>query len=568
MLASSNSGGSPGSGLSGRAAFSSDGSQVAFASTAANLVTGDSNNAADIFLKTLATGEVRLVSSSVTSPANNNSGSPAFLADNSVAFLSNATNLIPNDTNNATDLLRASLPPGAQTARLSIAALLADRAEGQAGGTPFSFTVTRTGELSGSHSVGWSVAGSGTHPATAADFANGILPSGTVSFAAGETSKTITVTVAGDAIVEADEGFTVTLASPGNGAVLGTASAGAIIRNDDPQLLETVAGTSGADMLVHRPGSHIYDGGAGLDVLDMGVAGRFGLVVALLPDGSTAITSGSGTDVLRSVEELRFTDGRLVFDASDPAAQVVRLYQAALGRGADQLGLNFWIDQIHHGRPLSALAEGFINSDEFVHRYGAGLNTADFVEALYNNALGRASDAAGKAHWVRLLDTQVLTRAEALAGFSESAENRLQTAHLVQQGIWDLSENAAFVARLYDTTLGRLPDVAGLHGWRQQLDHGMLSYAQMADGFTESAEFAARYGSGTSTMDFVELLYNNALHRSSDPLGKDHWSALIDGHAMTRAEAVLGFSESAEHIALTAPRIMSDDPGQFGINFA
>ncbi len=51
--------------------------------------------------------------------------------------------------------------------------------------------------------------------AVGSDFAGAALPSGTVSFAAGETSKTITVNVAADTVVEPDEGFTVTLSSPG-----------------------------------------------------------------------------------------------------------------------------------------------------------------------------------------------------------------------------------------------------------------------------------------------------------------------------------------------------------------
>ena len=65
------------------------------------------------------------------------------------------------------------------------------------------------------------------------DFIGGALPSGTVNFAAYEISKTITVDVAGDAIVEPDESFTVTLSNPSTGAVLGTASASGTIQNDD-----------------------------------------------------------------------------------------------------------------------------------------------------------------------------------------------------------------------------------------------------------------------------------------------------------------------------------------------
>ena len=116
---------------------------------------------------------------------------------------------------------------------LSIATASADKAEGQSGTTPFTFTVTRTGDTGAAHSVSWSLTGSGANAASASDFAGNALPSGTVSFSAGETSKTVTVNVAGDTGVESDEGFTVTLSNPSTGATLGTASATGAIRNDD-----------------------------------------------------------------------------------------------------------------------------------------------------------------------------------------------------------------------------------------------------------------------------------------------------------------------------------------------
>src|SRR5262249_9797235 len=93
--------------------------------------------------------------------------------------------------------------------------------------------ITRTGDTGSAHSVSWSLAGSGANPASASDFAGNVLPSGTGSFAAGETSKTITVNVAGDTVMEADEGFKVTRSNPSTGATLGTASASGTIRNDD-----------------------------------------------------------------------------------------------------------------------------------------------------------------------------------------------------------------------------------------------------------------------------------------------------------------------------------------------
>jgi len=87
----------------------------------------------------------------------------------------------------------------------------AERGGGHAGTTPFTFTVDASGNLSGASSASYAVTG-GT--ATAADFAGGVLPSGTVSFVAGQATATITVNVAGDTVVEPDETFSVTLSAP------------------------------------------------------------------------------------------------------------------------------------------------------------------------------------------------------------------------------------------------------------------------------------------------------------------------------------------------------------------
>jgi len=123
----------------------------------------------------------------------------------------------------------------------SIAAADAVKAEGNSGTTAFTFTVTRTGDLSAAQSVSYGVTGSGPNPADATDFAGGILPSGTVTFAAGEASKTITILVSGDTTVEPDNGFTVTLSNASGGMTIGTASATGTILNDDKSVASIVA---------------------------------------------------------------------------------------------------------------------------------------------------------------------------------------------------------------------------------------------------------------------------------------------------------------------------------------
>ncbi len=115
-------------------------------------------------------------------------------------------------------------------ASLLIAATSADKAEGSADTTPFTFTVTRTGDLSGASSAQWTV----NRPAVdGADFTGGVLPTGTVSFAAGEGSKVISIGVVGDSVVESNEAFSVSLSHPSVGTSFGTASASGLIRNDD-----------------------------------------------------------------------------------------------------------------------------------------------------------------------------------------------------------------------------------------------------------------------------------------------------------------------------------------------
>jgi hypothetical protein len=129
---------------------------------------------------------------------------------------------------------------------LSIAAAAANKPEGNAGTTALTFAVIRSGDASGVCSVSWAVSGSGAAAANAGDFANGVFPTGMLTFAAGETSKTVAVDVAGDATIEADESFIVTL-SNANGATIKTAAATGIVRDDDAPLPSITIVASGAD---------------------------------------------------------------------------------------------------------------------------------------------------------------------------------------------------------------------------------------------------------------------------------------------------------------------------------
>lgn len=155
------------------------------------------------------------------------------------------------------------------------------------------------------------------------------------------------------------------------------------------------------------------------------------------------------------------------------------------------------------------------------------------------------------------------SRADVLVAFSEGAENKASTDALVKNGIWDRSEAAAEVARLYDTVFGRLPDMGGLTFWKNAMEGGTATLAQMANAFAGSAEFKAQYGN-LGNREFASALYVNTLDRAADQAGLDHWTGVLNSGA-GRAAVVLAFSESVEHVSLTAANTGGEDHGHFGI---
>ncbi|MFV0378755.1 MAG: Calx-beta domain-containing protein, partial [Mangrovibacterium sp.] len=163
--------------------------------------------------------------------------------------------------------------------------------EGNTGTTNLVFTVSLSEPaLAGGASVDYA-----TSNGTAEAGNDYTAASGTLVFAAGESSKTITVSVMGDAIVEADETVSLTLSNAnGTNVVISDATAVGTITNDDAAMV-TIANASGYE----------NNGAIALTVmLDKAVQGGFSVDVSTM-DGSASTADNDYTPI--AAQTLAFT---------------------------------------------------------------------------------------------------------------------------------------------------------------------------------------------------------------------------------------------------------------------
>lgn len=102
--------------------------------------------------------------------------------------------------------------------------------------------------------------------------------------------------------------------------------------------------------------------------------------------------------------------------------------------------------------------------------------------------------------------------------------------------------------RLYQAAFNRAPDQFGIGFWISRLDLG-VSLEVIADAFVNSAEFKTLYGSNPSNAEIVSKFYENVLHRAPEAGGYQFWVDVLDRHAVTLADVLVGFSDSDENVA-------------------
>ena len=213
-----------------------------------------------------------------------------------------------------------------------------------------------------------------------------------------------------------------------------------------------IFGEDGNDVIKGGPGSDTVEGGAGFDVYKLTYAyDNYSLNQVSdetwLIDGNP----GEGDDLITGIERLSFGD--VTFGDSmiqivaldtgpgETAGQAYRLYQAAFARMPDGQGVSYHVNDIEkNGLNLYQVAQNFLASPEFLDKYGSNLSDIDYVNALYQNVLGRSGSETEVKFYIDNFEKEkteagYMDRGMALIGFSESPENISLVASQIDNGI-------------------------------------------------------------------------------------------------------------------------------------
>lgn len=332
-------------------------------------------------------------------------------------------------------------------------------------------TVTRSGDTSSASSVKFTTIDAAglqncnVFNGVASPRCDFIVQIGTVSFAAGETSKTFSVAIINDSYAEGTENFTVTISNP-SGGTLGTQSNTTVMIVDNE-------GVTGPNPIDQTP---FFVRQQYLDFL-----GR-----EPDPPGEAAWISTIDNCPLNDTTCDRIHVSSIFFQSAEFQQRgnfVYRFYPVSYGRKPDYAEFipdlasvsGFLSDEQLETAKLAFIAE-FISRPAFVIAYN-GLNNTQYVDTLLTTA---GVTLASRQAMIDGLNAGTLTRAQVLRQIAESAE--VGTKYF----------NQAYAVMEYFGYLRRQPDAFYLD-WIAVLDGGG-SPRTMAIGFVNSAEYRQRFG--------------------------------------------------------------------------
>jgi CSLREA domain-containing protein len=371
--------------------------------------------------------------------------------------------------------------------------------------------VLRTGDASRAVSVDYATSGDNGLPCSnvsgvASSKCDFTAAFGTLSFAAGETSKTITILINQDSFVEIPEDFTLTLSNPTNGAALSTISQTTITIHDD----DTQPGPNAIDDANIFVRMHYHDflnreadqsglnfwtgqmtncGASDLTVCRVNVSGAFFLSIEFQQTGylvermyKSAYGDATGTSTLSGSHQLNVPIVRFNEFLTDTQR---------IGRGVVVLAPG-WEQALENNK--QAYAGEFVATSRFISTFSTTMTPAQFVDKLNQNA-GSVLSASERTTAINLFggsadSSNTTARAQALRQVAED------------QDLFSAEFNRAFVLTEFFGYLRRNPndlpdsDYTGYDFWLTKLNqfNGDYIAAEMVKAFIASSEYRQRFG--------------------------------------------------------------------------
>ncbi|MTJ80103.1 MAG: DUF4214 domain-containing protein [Telmatospirillum sp.] len=130
----------------------------------------------------------------------------------------------------------------------------------------------------------------------------------------------------------------------------------------------------------------------------------------------------------------------------------------------------------------------------------------------------------------------------------------------------------ATLARMYESSFGRMPDPVGYESWKAQLDSGQMSLQKIGQSFVQSSEFQSLFGVNSSDQQFVDALYVNVLGRAADKAGEAGYTAYLGsiepimGMAAARASLLVALAGSSEEISHSSSWLIDPTKGGYADN--
>ncbi|HLL73930.1 MAG TPA: FG-GAP-like repeat-containing protein [Pyrinomonadaceae bacterium] len=363
-------------------------------------------------------------------------------------------------------------------------------------------TVTRSGDASSPASVDYQTsdadtftvgcadsAGAAGNAFARCDFATSV---GTLSFAAGETSRQVSVPVIDDGHDEGDETFQLRL-SNATGASLGGASTATVTIQDNDGANAQNPVVSSVPFFVRQQ----YLDFLSREPDDAGFNAWSG-VLDNCPNIHTGPEVQSGCDRI-------FVSGEGFFRSVEfqlKGAYVFRFYKAAFNRLPEYSEIVSDMSFVAGATPAEVfarraeLATRFTQRQEFTQKYGEMTNQQYVSDLLGRYGLTQVTtpdpqnpDAGQK---VTLTNQQLVDRLNGAGGALTRAQILRAVADSDEVGAREFDN--AFVAMQYYGYLRRKPEAAGFEAWLNVLRSG--DTRTMVNGFLNSLEYKLRFGAG------------------------------------------------------------------------